>query len=391
MAKRVLFLSHDAARTGAPLAVLHLLEWVRTNTDWQVTVLLGAGGDLQRRFEALVPTFVWDLPADERLGQRLIRGIRTRAGLSHPSRERLLREFARHNFAGVYAGSADTARIIPALQSSAAAPVVCHVRELEYVLTRYVKTAVFRAAQPFIKHYVAASEATRQNLLERHGVAPGAVTRLYECLPARRFRSEASRSDAGKIRAALGIPAGAYVVASGGSLHWRKGPDLFLQVGRRLRERTGRHFALLWVGGPKAGEEYVRFRHDVEHLGLSADVHVTGSTDEPLAYLAAADVFVLTSREEPCGIMSLEAAVLERPVVCFDGAGGIPELLAGERGFTVPYADSDAMADVVARLWAEPTRAAVAGRRAADYVTAHHDIDVIAPQICELIEKHMIT
>jgi glycosyltransferase involved in cell wall biosynthesis len=390
MGKRLLFLSHDASRTGAPMVLLHLLAWFRDNTEWKLTVLLGEAGPLLSRFEGLAPTFVWDFPVSMHLGRRLIDGARSRLGIPRDPRKGLLRGLAAQSFDAVYANSAASARMIPAVEEHLGAPLLCHVHELEYSLSQYVKTPVFRAAQPFIKHYVAASEATRQNLLQRHGVAPRDVTRVYECIPARRYRSERSRLHFAQARAALGIAADAYVMAGGGSLQWRKGPDLFLQVGRRLAERTDRRSTLLWVGGQTRGEDYARLRYDAERLGLADRLHVTGDVEEPTAHLAASDVFLLTSREDPLALMALEAAVRERPVVCFEGTGGIPELLTGDRGFTVPYADVDAMAEVVARLWAHPELAADTSRRLADYLCAHHDVEVIAPQVRELIREHLL-
>src|SRR4051794_39912860 len=52
----VLFVSHDATRTGAPIVLLHLLRWLRANTDIDPTVLLTGDGPLATEFEAVGAT-----------------------------------------------------------------------------------------------------------------------------------------------------------------------------------------------------------------------------------------------------------------------------------------------------------------------------------------------
>ena len=52
----ILFLSHDASRTGAPMVLLTFLRWLRANSDYQFGVLLGRGGALEPDFASIAPT-----------------------------------------------------------------------------------------------------------------------------------------------------------------------------------------------------------------------------------------------------------------------------------------------------------------------------------------------
>ena len=63
----------------------------------------------------------------------------------------------------------------------------------------------------------------------------------------------------------------------------------------------------------------------------------------------AADLLALTSREDPCPLVNMEAMESGLPVVAFDGAGGAPEVL-GDAGVCVPYLDVAAMAAAVREL-----------------------------------------
>src|SRR6266853_56528 len=56
----ILFVSHDATRTGAPIALLHFLRWFRANASRAFSVVLGSGGELVGEFEELAPTWSLD-------------------------------------------------------------------------------------------------------------------------------------------------------------------------------------------------------------------------------------------------------------------------------------------------------------------------------------------
>jgi hypothetical protein len=47
----ILFVSHDATRSGAPIVLLHFLRWFKKNSNRPFAVLLQAGGELVDDFE----------------------------------------------------------------------------------------------------------------------------------------------------------------------------------------------------------------------------------------------------------------------------------------------------------------------------------------------------
>ena len=72
-----------------------------------------------------------------------------------------------------------------------------------------------------------------------------------------------------------------------------------------------------------------------------------------LEYFARFDIFAMTSWEDPCPRVVLENMGLGKPVVCFAGGGGAPEVV-GDTGVIVPEFDSRAMAQAIADLAADP-------------------------------------
>ena len=112
-------------------------------------------------------------------------------------------------------------------------------------------------------------------------------------------------------------------------------------------------FSALLVGdGPDLGPPVVEA--EVRSLDLEDRVELAGSRADVPALLAAADVFVLSSRSEGAPISILEAMAAGLPVVACD-VGGVGELVAdGETGLLVPSADPARLAEALRRLVADP-------------------------------------
>jgi hypothetical protein len=111
--KRILLITHDASRTGAPMVVLHFARWLREHRPAvAVDVLAVKGGELAAEFRSAADTY-WELnvaPPQRGLAVRAIRkGMRMVGLLRAPSaaevRDRILQEIAAHNYDAVLANS----------------------------------------------------------------------------------------------------------------------------------------------------------------------------------------------------------------------------------------------------------------------------------------------
>lgn len=103
-------------------------------------------------------------------------------------------------------------------------------------------------------------------------------------------------------------------------------------------------------------------------LGIAGRVHMPGFRNRPEAFLARADLFVLSSRFEGFPNVIAEALALGRTVVATDAPGGGGEILgSGAFGYLVPVGDVAALARAMARALAEPVDPARARARAADF------------------------
>jgi glycosyltransferase involved in cell wall biosynthesis len=112
-----------------------------------------------------------------------------------------------------------------------------------------------------------------------------------------------------------------------------------------------------------------------EVLGVADAVTFEGFRPDPSAYMAAADVFVLSSEYEGFGNVIVEAMAAGAPVVATDCPYGPGEILEGGRhGVLVPPGDPEALAGALLRVLGDDvlrTRLRASGReRARDFAPA---------------------
>ena len=397
--EHVLFLSHQASRTGAPLVLLHFLRWFKDNCRWPFHVILNSGGELLRDFADLAPTVSLDrlLGRERARLRRIVHRYAPSVG-AWADASALRRALRGVKPTLVYANSADNAESLDALPRHAA-PVICHVHEMEHAL-RWGGAGLekFERVKRRAGHWVAAAEAVAENLVDRHhiprraiDVVPGFVP-LTPLPPWERGEGDAGPSSAEEVRRGvrrrLGLPADVWVVGGCGAIGWRKGTDLFVQMARAIRQaRPDLPVTCVWVGGGDHAEAGDQARHDLERAGLAGRVVLTGPVDNPRDYFTAFDVFALPSREDPFPLVCLEAAALGVPIVCFEGAGSMPAFVEDGCGVVVPYLDVAALAGAVLDLLGDPARRAALGAAAREKVRRRHDVSTAAPQWMRVLEK----
>jgi glycosyltransferase involved in cell wall biosynthesis len=138
------------------------------------------------------------------------------------------------------------------------------------------------------------------------------------------------------------------------------------------RARQDRPLRLIIAGGadtPKRTAEQQAALMDVARgLGVAEDVRLTGHLKNPVALMARAAVFVLSSAWEGLGNVVVEALACGTPVVSTDCPSGPAEILEqGRHGRLVPVGDSERMAAAILATLDDPGDPAARRRRAMDF------------------------
>ncbi|MCX6953118.1 MAG: glycosyltransferase family 4 protein [Verrucomicrobia bacterium] len=379
----ILFISHDSGRTGAPIGLLAFMQWLRANTAYRIGTVLRNPGPLEPSFQALGPTLTLNtsILARTRLGRR----VRQRLPASvREETDKIRKFFAAGSYDLIYSNTITNGLVLEAL-ASCGVPVVTHVHELAYWISRTGPENLRRVVDRTTA-FIAVAQAVRDNLVQNHQIPAAKITVIYEHirgLPP--IPSAAEKVDA---RQALGIPEGALVVGGCGAEHWRKGRDLIPQLLIALRrQRSPREIHFVWVGRPGNAEEESALRYDLRSAGVETLFHQSGEVANPFKLFPSIDVFALLSRDDPYPLACLEVAALQTPVVCFAGAGGMPEFCRDGCGLVAPYLDLEAMARDIVGLAADPARAQDSGRRARAKVARENLVEATAPQLLAVIDR----
>jgi glycosyltransferase involved in cell wall biosynthesis len=384
----ILFVSHEASRTGAPASLLAVVREL-AKAGMLCEVLILRDGPLTADFRAVCPTTVlWKAPppviTTERLLLRLFLkliqeaiGAIDRIG-GRMKLARFIRSKMRDKIDAVYLNSAVSSSVIHQMQRFGC-PIISHIHELSSGLQHSGHPANLAAMLRSSSRIIVPAPCVAQALSQTYGVPSDRLQVIPEAV--------ADPLADNLQHPSMDLPDGAWVIAMAGTVDWRKGIDLFIALGRALRTSLPQaHF--LWTGG---GRGFPLFQKTWRSLygiddALAARLHFVGEQTTIAPFLNRADVFALTSREDPLPLVHIEAAMLRKPVVCFAASGGAPEWI-GNAGAVVPYQDVAAMADAIMELANNPERCKRMGEAGRAMMLERCLPDVVAAQVRTVIEE----
>ena len=340
----LLLVGHDAFAAGAQFLLLHLARQLRRVHGVRLEVLLLGGGALQVDFAAVAPVMVLEDPA---LWPGYLAGCAAR---------------------GVRAAIVNTAvagGVVPAL-AAAGIRATLLVHELPRLLRE-------KAALPAAQAGAGADRVVFPSpVVERAFVAIAEVPEAARLLlPQGNYRAVGFDPTARtRLRTELGLAPDQALVLGAGYGDLRKGFDLFLQVWRGVA-RVDPAAMFAWIGALDPAVE-AWLAPEIAAAVASGRFRLPGFRPDAPDWFSAADLFCLTSREDPFPTVALEAMAAGLRVVGFQDAGGIAPLLADPaRGAAVAIGDAPAMAEAALRLLAAsphpPARAAAAVRAQAEF------------------------
>ncbi|WP_444939903.1 glycoside hydrolase family 99-like domain-containing protein [Microbulbifer sp. ZKSA004] len=320
---KLLLVGHDAYKHGAQLLTLNIFKTLVQEFGIDVELLLLDGGPLVDDYQKIGRTHV--AHGDIVLFRDLVKEITKRSSVAH-----------------AICNTTVTGRCTKVLVDNGL-KVISLVHELETLIKEYALEDSAKAIADNASAVVFASSFVRDSFERVVGsIGNKAIIKpqgIYQKL-------EPNEDSCVLLRKKLNIPQNAKIVVNAGFADLRKGFDLFVRAARKAVQRDP-NYHFVWLGNVEPNLKNWILA-DVAGSELDSHLHIIPFTNEISLYLEGADVFAMTSREDPFPSVVLESLALGTPVVGFQGGGGFVELLCSEtNGTLAPMGDVDMMVDAI--------------------------------------------
>lgn len=374
--RRLLVVTHDAARAGAQLILLEILKHLADLEDLEIFLLLLQGGELEVEFQRYVHTLQFE-------------ELVSAQGFSRDEAiDAVLTDLSKHRPLMALCNTVASSEVAVACHRSGL-PVLSLIYELpttiESSLGRHKLLDILECS----RRVVVASRFVKDALTKRYDIDPERLAPLHTGVFDWDQTADWRKRCRARVLEELHLPDDTFLVLGCGTVHHRKGTDLFVQLAREVLEMNANEkMFFLWVGADQVGPLFREWcEHDIQASGLHGRIRLAGARESTYDYFGAADAFALTSREDPFPMVSLEAMARGVPVVAFRDAGGAPEALADRAGVVVPYLDVKAMARSLICLSEAPNFHAEISQNARRKIEVHYQWRNYVRELVNFLER----
>lgn len=387
----ILFVSPDATRTGAPLLLLNNLKWIKKNSNYKFIFLFQMGGVLINEYKSLGHVYILNDPKTVKISSRPIQFFILRAWrkVSKIQKNTFLYLFFielkyNYNIQLIYSNTVINGYILSELKKRLFCKVITHIHEGELLLDVFNKQGQVGYSLSNSDQIIVVSEILKRVLLEKYKVeidikvVPGGIDHRYSF-------HESNKSILIKER----IPEESFIIMTCGTISWHKGMDFFIQISRMLSSYKKKHLHFIWIGGNEEDVAFGQLMYDINKLGLSDHVSIITSKMNVLDYINLADIFLMLSRDESFSLVTIEAGLACKPVLCFEGSGGPCEILDFDPRFIIPYADVNKLSERVIALIENNDERKQMGKFTNERVIGNYTIEKTANSLLQVIRSQI--
>ena len=338
--KGLILLSHDLTKTGAPLVLYNLCKEAK-KIGYDVVIVSMVGGELLPDFLKIAPTIELnrnfnDLSSDENVNS-------------------IFSKLRDKGYTKCIANTVISGALAPLLKKESISTIFLFHELIKLIQDFNFEEHVRRViANDF--PIVFSSSFVKEKYIEHFNLAEYSKISLYpQGVDSRMIMSDKS-SSRNKLLKQLKLHKNqnAKIMLGSGGAEKRKGTDLFLDIPRLLfenKELGDIHF--VWLGSRTV--EFENWKDNVlPSLPYRRNIHFLDYSESPGYIFAGADLFLLTSREDPLPSVALISILNSTPVLCFADTGGIPEILNDyKEELIVPQFDTNIFSNKILSLLKE--------------------------------------
>ncbi|WP_370899352.1 glycosyltransferase family 4 protein [Chryseobacterium gossypii] len=388
--KKILFISHEASLSGAPILVLDLLKRLKQErSNYSIDVLLIRGGELYEDFAKISNNIIvahYHLQSfsfvkrNLKRVQSLIFRKKETPTLQNKI-DKITGSLLLNSYDLVYGNTMESLIwTLPFYKKNI--PTIVAIHELSFgIESTYPKEFVLENISN-ITRIIAGSKAVAENLIAKYHADPDKIQVVHSFVDT----ELKIQKDKASLRETLNIEKDELIIGIASSQELRKGTDMVPMLVQKIRQKTNIHFKFINLGGTSKSPAVRCAKLDAEKLGVENDIIFIDHNKTPNDYINLFDIFLLMSREDPFPLVMLTAAKLKKPIVAFEKSGGAVEFLENGHGVLIPYLDLDSMASETIRLMENADLREKYGENIHQKLEAEYSDKKLAARIFKLID-----
>ena len=335
---KILLVTHDTSLSGAPKMLLLLWEMIKRNYPFLSIDVLSMSNDgvLTERFKAISEKFynlnTYSETPNYSIKNRIKHKLKRETILS--SRSQLITELKGNQYDVVFANTIVTLSLASQIATN---NLIVNVHELDTVLEEYLPNIY--DFQDLVRKFIVPSELNK-NCLIRKNIDPSKIEIIRDSSKLEFKNRKFEFNDGAEFR-----------VLGCGAAYWRKGDDLFIQIASVV-SKVNPKIKFYWVG-PQTSEKRRVNSFDVKKLNLEKNLFFIDEVEFNDLF-SSVHLFALTSREDPFPLAAVEAGLYGLPIVCFDRATGISEVIS--ESMVSSYMDVQHYANIILQILEDKER-----------------------------------
>ncbi len=383
-ARKVLFVSHKANMSGAPLLLLDIVKEFKNQSTIPFQVLVMDDGELANQFKLLGETFIWQKKnaTSAAKGSGLNRLV-SRMFMIARGAEIL---FRLRGTSVIFFNTISNGHILKKLLFLKSKHI-CYVHELEAAIHVTTNKESLQRVLHNTDLFIACSGAVKANLAGTYGIPENIIQAMPTPVGMVYRNKKDYASFIRSFKAGNAMPSGAVVIGVVGADEWRKGFDLFLPLLTIYADLyPSGNVYFVWKGCNSNSNAAFFNLYDYRKFSRR-NCLLLPHDNNSIETMACFDIHLLISREDPFPLVVLEAASLGIPTVGFSGAGGSTEFIESDAGISVPYGNLLEMAEALNLLVEDSALRRKMGDRAREKIQGRHPGKITMPAFISAIEN----
>ena len=370
--KKILFISHSASRSGAPILLLNLAKALHEEYKCETDFIIKQSGELDGEFKKLGSVkivFQEDNGVYSSSWTKAYLKIIKRKAFDH-----FFSQIPLKNYDVVVSNTISTFDLLPFIRKNYKGKIVSYIHELTVATDFLIAKEKIEEIKTIANLFLVPGEAVRAFLINAYQVDNNQIKTLPYYIPNSLDNKDKSTNES------------EFYVGASGSVEYRKGTDFFVQLAYHFSKfYSSLPIKFIWQGGNQKSIEYKFLNEDIRKLGLSRTCFFQTSSSKMEDFYNSIDLFILTSREDPYPLVVLEAANTEIPSICFENSGGAVDFIEGN-GKIAKYMDIESMAEAIIYYYSERGKLAQDGKKSKEKLSKlHQDRAKICKQFIDLI------